>query len=72
MSDVQLNGSESGVELANWIRSNYSKTGLVLVSGGVIDDVPKSCEFLSKPFPTSELIEKLGLVLQSKQQDNKK
>lgn len=68
ITDVGLSSKKSGVDLAHWIKKHYPDTGIMLVSGSLLSNVPASCEFLAKPFSTAQLIEKLELVINTKRE----
>lgn len=66
ITDIQLSGSKSGIELAKWIKFNHIETGVILISGGILQEIPFGCQFLAKPFSTAQLVEKMGDALNLK------
>ena len=63
LSDVQVAGVWSGIELAKWIRMRFPKTRVVLISGNVKPPNLEGFIFLRKPIRFSDLQAQLELEL---------
>ncbi len=57
LTDVQMPGRMSGVDLAKHVREKHPAIAVLLVSGCKRpDELPAEVEFLSKPCPTDVLV----------------
>ena len=60
VTDLNLSGGMSGVELAQFAKQQFPRLNVVIVSGKNPPHVPEDTRFLMKPYLPSEL---LGAVL---------
>ena len=56
VTDVNLAGGESGVELAQFAKRRFPDLNVVMVSGGGTPYVPHNTRFLMKPYMPDELL----------------
>ena len=56
ITDVNLAGHGSGIELARFARYMFPGIKVVVISGQSVDDLPEDVAFLQKPFVAEELV----------------
>jgi CheY-like chemotaxis protein len=56
ITDVQLDGRMTGVELAEFARYRYPSLKIVVMSGRVRPELPEGAVFLAKPYDQAELL----------------
>lgn len=57
ITDNNLAGNMSGIELATYARWRHPNLNVILISGQPIEALPDHTVFLRKPFPPSRLLE---------------
>jgi DNA-binding NtrC family response regulator len=57
ITDDNLGGRMSGIELAEYARGRFPKMNVILISGQPVNALPARTTFLRKPFPPARLIE---------------
>jgi CheY-like chemotaxis protein len=57
ITDNNLAGNMTGVELAQYARERHPRLNIVVTSGKEALRLPKNAKFLRKPFPPPELLE---------------
>jgi CheY-like chemotaxis protein len=56
VTDVHLDGTMTGTELAEFARDKYPKLRIVVMSGNGRPELPEGAIFLSKPYRSAELL----------------
>ena len=56
ITDVQLDGRMTGVELAEFARDQYPRLKIVVMSGKAKPKLPERAVFLAKPYHQAELL----------------
>jgi DNA-binding NtrC family response regulator len=57
VTDIQLAGEMSGIELAEYAKQKYPALSVVVMSGRDAPALPRDARFLQKPFRPNELVE---------------
>jgi DNA-binding NtrC family response regulator len=57
VTDNQLSGNMSGVELVEYARNKFPHLNLVVMSGKSVEHLPAGTHFLQKPFEAKQLLE---------------
>jgi DNA-binding NtrC family response regulator len=57
VTDNQLNGDMTGVQLIEYARERFPHLNLVVTSSKSVDHLPTGTHFLQKPFTVRELLE---------------
>lgn len=60
VTDNNLAGNMTGVELAEYARERHPRLNIVVTSGKPALRLPANTKFLRKPFPLPELLEAVG------------
>jgi DNA-binding NtrC family response regulator len=56
VTDVNLAGGKSGVELAQYAKRQFPRLNVVILSGNGVGSVPPNTRFLMKPYLPEELL----------------
>lgn len=56
ITDIDLAGGMSGVELAQFAKSRFPRLNVVLISGNGIPRIPRDTFFIMKPYQPEELL----------------
>jgi CheY-like chemotaxis protein len=57
VTDVNLNGVMTGIELAEFAKSKFPSLNVVIISGKAPARLPNGTRFLQKPYQAAELLE---------------
>ena len=57
ITDQNLAGTMSGVELAEYARGRYPRLNIIIMSGIIVKRLPVDATFLHKPFAAAQLLE---------------
>jgi DNA-binding NtrC family response regulator len=57
ITDHNLAGKMSGVELAHYARRRHPHMNIVIISGTIVNPMPVGTAFLRKPFPPERLLD---------------
>jgi DNA-binding NtrC family response regulator len=57
ITDQNLAGAMSGLQLAHYARSRHPLLNIVIMSGKTVAPVPVNTKFLQKPFTAAQLLE---------------
>ena len=57
VTDVELGGEMSGVELAQYAKRKFPDLNVVMVSGHSAPSVPQDTHFLMKPYEPQQLLD---------------
>jgi DNA-binding NtrC family response regulator len=61
VTDVQLAGEMSGIELAEYARRKYPDLNVIVMSGRATPNLPRDTHFLQKPFRAAELLQAINV-----------
>jgi DNA-binding NtrC family response regulator len=57
VTDIYLDGTMTGIELAEFARQRFPALNVVIVSGKEVSDLPSDTLFLQKPYLPSDLLQ---------------